>query len=96
MAELQALPHLTLQTAASPILITFIAYNLDRPLFQDKRIRQALTHALDRNAIVNSLLYGQGEVLDSSLPSVSWASSSSVPRFPYDVEAARRLLSTAG
>jgi peptide/nickel transport system substrate-binding protein len=96
MAELQAVPHLSLQSAPSPILITYIAYNLDRSLFQDKRVRQALTRALDRTAIVNSLLYDQGEVLDSSLASVSWAYSSNVPKFPYDVDAAKRLLSQAG
>jgi len=96
MQELQALPHLTFQSAASPILITFIAYNLDRPLFQDKRVRQALTRAIDRQAIVTSLLSDQGEVLDSSLPSVSWAYTSNVPRFPYDVDAAKRLLNEAG
>jgi len=96
MQELEALPYLTLQTVASPILITFIAYNLDRPLFQDKHVRQAMTQALDRAAIVNSLLYDQGEVLDSSLASVSWAYTTNVPRFPYDVEAAKRLLSLAG
>jgi peptide/nickel transport system substrate-binding protein len=96
MQELQAVPHLTLQSVASPILITFIAYNLDRPLFQDKRVRQALTHAIDRAAIVSSLLYDQGEVLDSALPSVSWAYTSNVPRFPFDVDAAKRLLNQAG
>ncbi len=96
MQELQALPHLTFQSAASPILITFIAYNLDRPLFADKRVRQALTQAIDRKAIVNSLLYEQGEVLDSSLASVSWAYTSNVPRFPYDVDAAKGLLNQAG
>src|SRR6266851_4114830 len=96
MQELQALPHLNFQSVANPILITFIAYNLDRPLFQDKRVRQALTQTLDRKAIVNSLLYDQGEVLDSSLASVSWAYSANVPRFPYDVDAAKRLFSQAG
>jgi peptide/nickel transport system substrate-binding protein len=96
IADLIGQPDLTLQAAASPFLITYIAYNLDRPLFQDKRVRQALTQALDRNAMVNSLLYGYGEVLDSSLPSVSWAYTSNVPKLPYDADAARNLLSQAG
>jgi peptide/nickel transport system substrate-binding protein len=96
MQELQGLSHLTSQAAASPILITYIAYNLDRPWFMDKRVRQALTQAIDRKAIVNSLLYDQGEVLDSSLASVSWAYTSNVPKFPYDVDAATGLLNQAG
>jgi peptide/nickel transport system substrate-binding protein len=96
MQEMLAQPNLTFQSVASPILITFIAYNLERPFFQDKRVRQALTYALDRQTMVNSLLYGQGEVLNSSIASVSWAYTSDVPTFAYDVEAARKLLADAG
>jgi peptide/nickel transport system substrate-binding protein len=43
--------------------MSVMAYNLDRPLFQDKRVRQALTHALDRQSIVDTQLYGHGELL---------------------------------
>jgi peptide/nickel transport system substrate-binding protein len=96
MQELSALPHLSMQSVSSPILITYIAYNQDRPMFKDKRVRQALTQALDRQAIVNSLLNGQGDLLDSSLPPVSWAYSANVPKFPYDVAAAKRLLAESG
>src|SRR5262249_48343555 len=85
--ELPAQPQLTLQSGARPITITFIAYNRDKPLFQDKLVRQALTQALDRQAVVKSLLYGQGDVLDSPIAPVSWAYSASAPKFPYDVEA---------
>lgn len=94
--ELRTLPHLRFEAVESPWLITYIGYNLDRPLFQDKRVRQALTQALDREAIVNSLLYGQGETLTSSLPSISWAHTDNVPRFPYDAVAAKRLLIESG
>ena len=94
--ELSGLSHLELRTIPSPILITYIGYNLDRPLFKDKRVRQALTQALDRQAIVNSLLYGQGDVLDSSIAPVSWAYSANVQKFPYDVAAAKRLLAEVG
>jgi peptide/nickel transport system substrate-binding protein len=59
-------------------------------------VRQALTQALDRAAIVSSLLNDLGEVLDSSLPSVSWAYTDNVPKFAYDVDAARRLLNQSG
>jgi ABC-type transport system substrate-binding protein len=46
--------------------INYIAYNLDRPLFQDKRVRQALTHALDRATIVKILLLDEAQVLNSA------------------------------
>jgi peptide/nickel transport system substrate-binding protein len=96
MEELRDVPHLTMQAVANPIIITYIGYNLDRPLFQDKRVRQALTHALDRQSIVNSLLYGQGVLLDSPIAPVSWAYTSDVPKFPFNIDAAKRLLADAG
>jgi peptide/nickel transport system substrate-binding protein len=73
-----------------------IAYNLARPLFADKGVRQALTYALDRKAIVDAVLYGFGQTVDSPIIGTSWAFDQNVPRSPYDVEAARRLLREAG
>ena len=43
-----------------------------------------------------SLLSDQGELIDSSIARISWAYSANVPKFPYDVDAARRLLAEAG
>src|SRR5258708_37215248 len=73
-----------------------IAYNRARPVFADKRVRQALTYALDRKAIVDAVLYGFGQTVDSPIIGTSWAFDQNVPRSPYDVEAARRLLREAG
>jgi peptide/nickel transport system substrate-binding protein len=94
--ELAAQPNLATAAVSNPTAISVIMYNLDRPLFQDKRVRQALTHALDRQAMVDTLLYGQGEVLNSPIAPVSWASNPNVPAFKYDPDAARSLLAQAG
>jgi peptide/nickel transport system substrate-binding protein len=94
--ELTAQPNLATAAVSNPTAISVIMYNLDRALFQDKRVRQALTHALDRQAVVDTLLYGQGEVLNSPIAPVSWASNANVPTFTHDPDAARSLLSQAG
>jgi peptide/nickel transport system substrate-binding protein len=94
--EASAQPNLNVAAVPSPILITYIAYNLDNPLFQDKRVRQALTHAIDRQAIVATQLSGQGDILNSSISPVSWAYTSDVPAFPYNPDGARALLRDAG
>jgi peptide/nickel transport system substrate-binding protein len=94
--ELAAQPSLATAAVSNPTAISVIMYNLDRALFLDKRVRQALTHALDRQAMVDTLLYGQGEVLNSPVARVSWASNANVPTFEYDPGAARNLLAQAG
>ncbi len=76
--------------------INYIGYNLDRPLFQDRRVRQALTYALDRATIVKTLLLDEGHVLNSPLVAHSWAFDPSVPTYAYDPAKARALFTEAG
>jgi peptide/nickel transport system substrate-binding protein len=76
--------------------INYIAYNLDRPLFSDKRVRQALTYALDRATIVKTLLLDEGQVLNSPLVAHSWAFNAAVPTYGFDPAKARALLMEAG
>jgi len=73
-----------------------IAYNLARPLFGDKRVRQALTYALDRDGIMQAVLFGYGKVIDSPIVGTSWAFDKRTPKAPYDVNAAKKLLADAG
>jgi peptide/nickel transport system substrate-binding protein len=94
--ELSSQPHLNVVSGYNPTVITYIAYNLERPLFQDKRVRQALTHALNRQSIVDTQLYGLGDVLSSPIAPVSWANNPNVPVFAYDVAAAQTLFREAG
>ncbi len=46
----------------------FVVFNCRRGVFQDKRLRTAAAHAIDRNAIHQSVFYGQGAILDQPFP----------------------------
>jgi peptide/nickel transport system substrate-binding protein len=75
----------------------YIAWNTRLPVFRDPRVRRALTMAIDRQALVDALLYGHGEVgVSTSTPS-HWAFPlQDGLGLPYDPEGARRLLREAG
>lgn len=76
---------------------TYIGYNQARPLFQDKLVRQALTYAINRKAIVDKILFGQGSVLNAPIPARSWAYNPAVANlYPYDPNKAKALLKQAG
>lgn len=75
---------------------TFFGYNLRNELFQDKKVRQALTHAINREEIVERIMYGHGEVAHVPESPLSWAYNPDVPKFEYDVEKAKQLLAEAG
>ncbi len=86
--------------AYSQFSFTFYIYQLDpekSPLFLDVRTRQALLYALDREALVDSVIFGLGEIAHSTVPPLSWAyNPDNEPRYEYDVEKAKQLLEEAG
>ncbi|MDR2862103.1 MAG: peptide-binding protein [Syntrophobacterales bacterium] len=75
---------------------TFLGYNLKNPLFQDKRVRQALAHAVDKNAIISGVLLGLGQPATGPLKPGTWAYNPHVKTYPHDLEKARLLLAEAG
>jgi peptide/nickel transport system substrate-binding protein len=81
--------------------IRFLALNQDTEqttLFVDAPVRHALLHAIDRQALVDSVLLGYGEVQNSYLPSWIWANPPELieVEYPYDPELAGQLLDEAG
>ena len=70
--------------------------NPNTPFLGDKNVRQALLYALDRKAIVDDALKGQGVVANSLLTPENWAFNPAVPQYPYQPDEARRLLDAAG
>jgi len=74
----------------------FIAWNLRNPLFSDVRVRQALTMAIDRQAIVETTYGKYARVANSPVLSYVWAYNSDLKFISYDPEHARQLLAEAG
>jgi peptide/nickel transport system substrate-binding protein len=75
----------------------YIAWNQRRPLFQDARVRRALTMAIDRQAIIAGILDGRGDVANSTVPPMLWNHDPEAGAdLHHDPEAAQRLLSAAG
>lgn len=77
-------------------LILMNLSNPDSVFFQDQRVRHALVSALDREALVDDVLGGQGLVLHSPIMPQSWAYDPDVKTYEYDPEWAAALLDEAG
>jgi peptide/nickel transport system substrate-binding protein len=74
-----------------------IGWNQKRPPFDDVRVRRALTMALDRQEIVNAVLYGYGELANATVPSFFWQFDAEAGAdLRHDPEAALALLAEAG
>ncbi len=76
--------------------IVFNLRNPDAPFLQEKEVRQALMLGINREALVDEVLNGQGVVAHSMMPPENWAYNPNVRQYAYDPEEARRLLDSAG
>ncbi len=74
----------------------YVGLNLKDPILSDVRVRRALVHAVDRQAIVEYLRRGLASEARGILPAISWASVPDLPEFAYDPARARALLDEAG
>ncbi|WP_448506426.1 ABC transporter substrate-binding protein [Immundisolibacter sp.] len=73
----------------------YLGFNLSDPVTGDLRVRQAVAHAIDREAIVSHLLAGAARLAGSVLPPGHYAAAR-LPDHPHDPALARRLLAQAG
>jgi peptide/nickel transport system substrate-binding protein len=77
--------------------IMTMTFNLERPIFQDLQVRQAFAHAIDRQQIVDQVLFGQGRVATAPIHSqITWAHLEDAPQYEYDPAKAEQLLDAAG
>lgn len=74
----------------------FIGYNTDHPVLGDVRVRRALSQAVDRQRLVDRILGGQGQLLDSGLLPAHWAYPQALTGYPFDSARASQLLAEAG
>jgi peptide/nickel transport system substrate-binding protein len=66
------------------------------PAFADVRVRQALTHAVDRALISTTILEGLAPITHGPVQPVSWAHNANVRTYGFDPVRARALLDEAG
>jgi peptide/nickel transport system substrate-binding protein len=87
--------HLTIAQAAG-VDYTYIGLNMRDPVLNDKRVRQAIAYAVNRQAIVDHLRRGLAQTAAGVLSPVAWAYEPAVPQFRHDVARAKQLLDEAG
>lgn len=75
---------------------TYLGFNLKRKPFDDKRVRQAINYAIDKQELIDGVLLGLGEPVASPYkPGTRWSNPRLRP-YPHDIEKAKQLLKQAG
>jgi peptide/nickel transport system substrate-binding protein len=79
-------------------LIQYMGFNLRDDRFKDIKVRSAIMHGIDRKLMVDVLVGGQGQLINTPMIPTGWAypDASSLNPYEYDVEKAKALLAEAG
>lgn len=73
----------------------FIAFNNQKPPFDNPKVRQAFNYAVNKDAIIKNVLFGAATLMDSPLPA-SLDGYCKVGDYGYDPAKAKQLLAEAG
>ncbi len=94
---LESAPNLKVESGPSSAVV-YVTFNVTDPLLKDKRVRQAMACAIDRQPIVDAIWRGQARLANTLLPTGHWAAATDaeLARYPHDVARAQRLLEEAG
>jgi dipeptide transport system substrate-binding protein len=97
-ADLQAMgadADLNLMTQEG-LNVGYLAFNTQKKPFDDKRVRQALNMAINKQAIIDVVFQGAGKAAKNPIPPTIWSYNEATKDYPYDPGAARQLLKDAG
>lgn len=82
-------------TTVPTVRVLFMMLNNQKPPFNDKRVRQAMNYAIDKDSIVTNLLAGAARVSDSAMAPEIFGYAKQTP-YKRDVAKAKALLKEAG
>jgi len=95
VGQLEANPKVTLlkQVGAH---VWYLGINNQKKPYDDKRVRQALNYAVNKDAIVRDVLKGTGSLSVGPVLPKTWGADGGLKPYPYEPERARKLLAEAG
>tara|TARA_Y100000588_G_scaffold210272_1_gene224345 strand:- start:8254 stop:9735 length:1482 start_codon:yes stop_codon:yes gene_type:complete len=93
--NIEANPKLKLLKQAG-MNVGYLAMNMDRHPFHLLKVRRAVNHAINKQAIVDNLYHGLANVAVNPIPPTMWSYHEGIVGYAYDPARARRLLAEAG
>ena len=76
--------------------VGYLAYNTTQAPYDNPRVRRALNMAIDKQAIIDVVFQGSGQIAKNPIPPTMWSYNDEIEDDPYDPEAARKILMEEG
>ena len=80
----------------SSLNVGYLAMNMEKPPFDNLKVRLAINHAINKAEIIESLYQGTGIPAKNPIPPTLWSYDDSIEDYAYDPELAKQLLAEAG
>jgi len=97
-AELEAMgkdPNVNLLSQPG-LNIAYLSFNVTKPPFDKKEVRQALTMAIDQATIIKDVYGGAGQAAKNFIPPTIWSYNDAIEPYKYDPAKAKEMLKAAG
>ncbi|UCG79542.1 MAG: peptide-binding protein [Nitrospirota bacterium] len=75
---------------------TYLGFNFKNDKFKSKKIRQAIAYAIDKQEIIDVVLFGLGSIATGPYVPNTWPYNPDVERYSYNPEMARQLMAEEG
>ncbi len=82
--------------AVTAFNVGYMGFNTQKAPFNNKQVRTAIAHAINKQAIIEAVYFGHADVATSLLPKNSWAYNSDIKGHEYSIEFAKSLLTASG
>jgi dipeptide transport system substrate-binding protein len=76
--------------------VGYLAFNTEKKPFDDRRVRQALNMAVNKDAIIDAVFQGAGKKAKNPIPPTIWSYNDDVVDYTYNPDEAKKLLAEAG
>jgi len=97
--QIRRMPHLQVKSGETMRLV-FLQMNIrddtPAPQLKDERVRRAINHAIDRDAILKNIVGEGAELINAVCSPSQTGCSQDIPSYPYDPALAKKLLAEAG
>ncbi len=76
--------------------VGYLGYNTQQAPFDNVNVRKALNMAIDKQAIIDVVFQGSGQIAKNPIPPTMWSYNDAIEDDPYDPEAAKSMLEAEG
>ncbi len=76
--------------------VGYLAMNTEKPRLKDPRVRQAISHAIDKDTLIKTIFQGLAIPAKNPFPPSIWGYNDAIQPYDYNPEKAKKLLADAG